>query len=579
MKTNLFKIIISTALMVPFSSFPVLANSNEAESDPVENIEMEEDTGSRKTVMLYSYINGGDWNNEQQINLPVSGTDGVNWLIDENHVLYFEEGELSRDDSWRQYKNCIREIRVTQNEGGGKVILPENCNMLFSELRELTYIDLSGFDASKVIDMGFMFVDCPDLQSLDLSGFNTREVLNMTKMFEGCTSLKELDLSGLDTRNVEDMSWMFGGCTKLQDLNLSGMDTSKVTNMNSMFQMCTSLKELDLSGLNTSRVSEMADIFSDCSGLKDLDLSNIDTSHVSNFSSMFTNCSSLESVDVSNFDTSKARTMLNMFAGCTALQSLDLSSFDTSHVKNMVSMFADCRNLETLNLSSFDTSGVWYCGSRLMFSRCDSLRQINLSTSFFKGDLIDCCLFTDLTPLVKLGDRSICKYWSDVKKEWKEEDNGWWGCPAGCTFLSFDANGGTEVPPLCESKGNTVNLALYSSSKSHYNFTGWFLDRECTQKAGLRYILNGPTTLYAGWKLQDRSLIFMTNGGLEMSPVVRSYGSTVEIKRYTPLRKGYIFTGWYSDPDCTKKAEDQITLNSDTTVYAGWQRDPSWLAD
>ena len=63
-------------------------------------------------------------------------------------------------------------------------------------------------------------------------------------MFSGCSSLRSLDLSGWDTSRVEDMGGMFSGCASLPSLDLSGWDTSGVEGMWGMFAGCSSLSSL-----------------------------------------------------------------------------------------------------------------------------------------------------------------------------------------------------------------------------------------------------------------------------------------------------------------------------------------------
>ena len=92
-----------------------------------------------------------------------------------------------------------------------------------------------------VDNMNYMFGHCRDLTSLDLSNFDTSKVTNMWGMFCGCRSLTTLDLSGFDTSNVLDMSFMFDSCYSLTTLDLSNFNTSKVRNMSYMFYNCPRL--------------------------------------------------------------------------------------------------------------------------------------------------------------------------------------------------------------------------------------------------------------------------------------------------------------------------------------------------
>ena len=51
------------------------------------------------------------------------------------------------------------------------------------------------------------------------------------------TKLETIDLSGLDASNVIDMSGMFFGCRSIKEINLNGFNTSRVIYMNQMFSI------------------------------------------------------------------------------------------------------------------------------------------------------------------------------------------------------------------------------------------------------------------------------------------------------------------------------------------------------
>ena len=67
----------------------------------------------------------------------------------------------------------------------------------------------------------------------------------MYVMFCNCASLTQLDVSGFDTSKVTDMGWMFSGCESLTELDVSGFDTSMVTDMGGMFYGCTKLNDFE----------------------------------------------------------------------------------------------------------------------------------------------------------------------------------------------------------------------------------------------------------------------------------------------------------------------------------------------
>ena len=300
---------------------------------------------------------------------------------------------------------------------------------LFSNLTNVTSIDLSNLDTSGIAGMNGMFENDKVLTNIVFGdNFNTSNATNMTAMFRGCNNLTELDLRMFDTSNVKSMYNMFaesgiknvnlssfvthnldgGGmqrmflnCTKLESLDLSSFDTSSITNFGKIFYHCTSLKSLNVSNFNTSNVTNFYDMFNGCSSLKELDVSGFDTSKAVIMGNMFSGCSSLESLDVSHFNTSNVKTMSNMFSSLKC--SLDLSNFDTSNVDNLSQMFMYYKN-ERLDLSSFDTSKV--TSTNHMFAS-SSIEYIDLRNADFSN-------VTDYTNMFKGISKSTIIYLKDT---------------------------------------------------------------------------------------------------------------------------------------------------------------------
>ena len=245
---------------------------------------------------------------------------------------------------------------------------------LFSNLTNVTSIDLSNMDTSGMTNMSNMFSDNTSLTNITFGdNFNTANVINMSGMFKNCTILKTIDLSSFDTSNATIMASMFMNCQGLQNLDLKSFNTSNVTNMLYMFYNCSSLTSLDLSSFNTSNVERMDAMFYNCSSLISLDLSNFDTSKITDMTYMFNRCKSLTNINLSSFDTSNVSSLYDAFAGLTSLKVLDLSSFDTSKVTNMGRMFLNSNNLVTIYVSDLWNISNVTSASR-MFEGCTSLK-------------------------------------------------------------------------------------------------------------------------------------------------------------------------------------------------------------
>ena len=96
----------------------------------------------------------------------------------------------------------------------------------FREAKQLTVVDFSNCDVTKVNNMGGLFQGCSGLITLDLSTFRTSSALKDTRnMFDGCTSLISLDLRNFYTYGVTSMMNMFYNCRTLSNLDLSGFST------------------------------------------------------------------------------------------------------------------------------------------------------------------------------------------------------------------------------------------------------------------------------------------------------------------------------------------------------------------
>jgi len=137
----------------------------------------------------------------------------------------------------------------------------ETCEYMFQELNNITEIDFSNFDASKVTNMHSMFYNCSNLEKINFGNINTSKVVDMQSLFNNCSNLISVNLSNFDTSNVNNISHMFQGCENLNYLDLSNFDTLKVININTIFRNCKSLMYLNLKSFNLSSSLEKYYVF------------------------------------------------------------------------------------------------------------------------------------------------------------------------------------------------------------------------------------------------------------------------------------------------------------------------------
>ena len=68
------------------------------------------------------------------------------------------------------------------------------------------------------------------------------------------------------------------------------------------------------------------------------------------------------------------------------------------------------------------------------------------------------------------------------------------------------------------------------------------------------------------------TITFDSRGGTDVAAQNQMYGELLEVPE-PPTREGYTFTGWYTDAACFDLwALDTDTIQSDMTLYAGWQK-------
>ncbi|MCW6016128.1 WxL domain-containing protein [Serratia marcescens] len=213
----------------------------------------------------------------------------VPWSYEEGTetiTLYGGEAGEVADAPWKTYSS-VKQIIVED-----QVILPENSERLFSNLRNLEIIENSdSLDVSNVENMMHMFSNASSLRELDLLNWDTSNVINMRGMFSLTTSLIELDLNNWNMSNVTDISSMFNGTSSLKTLHVCDWDTSNVIDMSTMFLNASSITELDLGSWNTSSLIRTLLMFKGASSLTRLDISNWDTASLIVILDMFANTS------------------------------------------------------------------------------------------------------------------------------------------------------------------------------------------------------------------------------------------------------------------------------------------------
>ena len=122
---------------------------------------------------------------------------------------------------------------------------------------------------------------------------------------------------------------------------------------------------------------------------------------------------------------------------------------------------------------------------------------------------------------------------------------------------------------------------LPTPTKTGYTFDGWY-DADGNKVSGGTWQSYSDIKLYAKWTPYTSNVTF--NDTIFSSKVTYNYnyGTTPSTTTYTvsgtsklsypsmPSRSGYIFTGWYTEPECKNFYNFSGHIYSDMTLYAGW---------
>ena len=307
------------------------------------------------------------------------------WDIDDNGQLTIHAGTLADGKgNWSPFASSIKSVYVEEGVSASSSSLNENGNNgVFSDLPNVTLIDVSNLDVSNSFYLGYMFSEDTKLQKIvGLENWDTSNCIWMASMFYKDSALQSLDLSNFDTYKVQSIGSMFADCTSLEELNLlnwntdsllymqyifrgvpgkinglKNLNTSKVTDLTGVFKNTdfTVNDPSDIAGWDVSNVSDMTSLFENTK-FEELDLSKWKTDSLVDLTSAFSMDSNIDKIKgLSNFDTSNVTSLSHTFDGVTDANISSIKNWDVFEVNSLSGTFANCTNLESLDLSNWDT--------------------------------------------------------------------------------------------------------------------------------------------------------------------------------------------------------------------------------
>ena len=140
--------------------------------------------------------------------------------------------------------------------------------------------------------------------------------------------------------------------------------------------------------------------------------------------------------------------------------------------------------------------------------------------------------------------------------------------------ITYKLNGGKNTKSNPSTYSVTSSISLKNPSRKGYSFKGWYSDsRYRTRVRTIKEGTTGNKTLYAKWSKNSYRITYKLNGGKNTKSNPAKYSITSSVKLKNPSRKGYRFTGWYTDAACKKKVTAiKKGTTGNKTFYAGWKK-------
>ncbi|TCJ03807.1 InlB B-repeat-containing protein [Cytobacillus praedii] len=135
--------------------------------------------------------------------------------------------------------------------------------------------------------------------------------------------------------------------------------------------------------------------------------------------------------------------------------------------------------------------------------------------------------------------------------------------------VSFDSTGGDSIQNQSVSHGG-VAIEPQFPTRPGYTFAGWYTDSIYNTLYNFDTPIVDDKTLYAKWKINQYTVSFDSTGGSKVESLTADYETKI-IAPKAPTRVGYIFAGWYKDPQYTdlwNLLKDKVV--GEITLYAKW---------
>lgn len=163
-------------------------------------------------------VKTNEWNDEKAADcFRLTGLKAFRENIPDGQLVFYDPNEWEVASEGK-----LKWLHYTGNSC--KPSMPINCTSLagaFAERADLTELDLTAWDTSKLRYMTGMCMGCSNLVNLNLAELDVRSLINADSMCKGCASIVEVNLTGWHpVKLISAKKWFFG-CMSLQEVKFN----------------------------------------------------------------------------------------------------------------------------------------------------------------------------------------------------------------------------------------------------------------------------------------------------------------------------------------------------------------------
>ena len=143
--------------------------------------------------------------------------------------------------------------------------------------------------------------------------------------------------------------------------------------------------------------------------------------------------------------------------------------------------------------------------------------------------------------------------------------------------INYVLNGGINNSSNPKTYDIDTKFTLKNPTREGYTFSGWYTNTNYTgNKITNTSALKGNVSLYAKWTKSKYNISYILNKGTNNSSNPKTYDIDTKFTLKNPTRKGYSFSGWYTNSKYTgNKITNTSALKGNVSLYAKWTKTQS----